>query len=36
VIVWDNEVKNLDLESALDHLRATGAAFVLSVEEVSK
>lgn len=33
-IIWDNEVANLDLESVLSHMRETGAAFVLSVEQV--
>ena len=31
-IIWDNPVQSLDLERALDTMRATGAAFVLKVE----
>lgn len=33
-IVWDNEVATLDLQQALDHMRETGAAFVLDVKQV--
>jgi hypothetical protein len=33
-IVWDNDVKNLDLERVLENMRETGAAFVLKVEQV--
>ena len=34
-IVWDNDASNLDLERVLDHMRETGAAMVLSVEQVT-
>lgn len=31
-IIWDNQVRNLDLERTLDAMRETGAAFVFKVE----
>ena len=34
-IIWDNDVKNLDLERVLEHMRETGAAFVAKVEQVT-
>ncbi len=35
-IVWDNDAKNLPLESVLDHMRETGAAMVVRSEQVTK
>lgn len=34
-IVWDNELDSLDLEAVLGKMRETGAAMVVSVEQVS-
>jgi hypothetical protein len=34
-IVWDNDIRSMDLGHVLDTMRATGAAFVLSAEQVA-
>jgi len=33
-IVWDNKASTLDLSSVLDHMRETGAAMVVKVENL--
>lgn len=34
-IIWDNPINNFELDRVLQDMRSTGAAMVISVEEVT-